>query len=111
MILVALFSIAMVIVSYTFVLTLAAACVLLPYWLMTSTDSANGQLVLLFLFGVAIAGAIVWSVIPRPDKFKAPEPLPEECQHPRLFAELENIAAALNEPMPSEVYLIGDLNA
>jgi Zn-dependent protease with chaperone function len=111
MVLVALFSVAMVIVSYAFVLSLAAACVLLPYWLMTSTSSANGQLVLLFLFGVAIAGAIVWSVIPRPDKFKAPGPLLEKSEHPRLFAELESIAAALNEPMPREVYLIGDLNA
>ena len=111
MILVALFSIVAVILSYVFVLALAAACVFLPYWLMTSTSSANGQLVLLFLFGIVIAGAIVWSVIPRPDKFKAPGPLLEKSQHPRLFAELENIAATLNEPMPRDVYLIGDLNA
>ena len=111
MILVALFSIAMVILSYVFVLALAAVCVFLPYWLMTSTESANGQLVLIFLFGIAIAGAILWSLFPRPDKFTAPGPVLDKSQHPRLFAELENIAAALNEPMPREVYLIGDLNA
>ncbi len=111
MIMVALFSIAAVILSYVFVLALAAACVLLPYWLMTSTGSPNGQLVLVFLFGIAIAGAIIWSVIPRPDKFQAPGPLLEKSQHPRLFVELENIAAALNEPLPRDVYLIGDLNA
>ena len=77
MVLVALFSIAMVILSYVFVLALAALCVFLPYWLMTSTESANGQLVLLFLFGIAIAGAILWSLFPRPDKFKAPGPVLE----------------------------------
>ncbi|HKF00728.1 MAG TPA: M48 family metalloprotease [Candidatus Sulfotelmatobacter sp.] len=111
MILVALFSIAMVVLSYVFVLALAAACVLLPYWMMTSTESANGQLVLLFLFGIAIAGAMLWSLVPRLDKFKAPGPVLDKSQHPFLFAELENIAGALNEPMPREVYLIGDLNA
>src|SRR5262252_2915870 len=111
MILVALFSIAMVVLSYVFVLALAAACVLLPYWMMTSTESANGQLVLLFLFGIAIAGAMLWSLFPRPDKFKAPGPVLDKSQQPRLFAELENVSAALNEPMPRDVYLIGDLNA
>jgi len=111
MVIVALFSMAMVVLSYAFVLALAAACVFLPYWLMTSANSANGQLVLLFLFGIAIAGAMLWSLLPRPDKFKAPGPVLDKSQHPHLFAELENIATALNEPMPRDVYLIGDLNA
>jgi len=111
MVMVALFSMAMVVLSYAFVLALAAACVFLPYWLMTSANSANGQLVLLFLFGISIAGAMLWSLLPRPDKFKAPGPVLDKSQHPHLFAELENIATALNEPMPRDVYLIGDLNA
>src|ERR1700691_1427525 len=92
----AFLSIFMVVASYLFVILLAAACVYLPYWLMTSSDSANLQLILLFLFGVVIAGAIFWSLLPRPDKFKPPGLLIEPATQPRLFAELENIASSLH---------------
>jgi heat shock protein HtpX len=107
----AFLSIFMVVASYVFVILLAAACVYLPYLLMTSASSSNGQLILLFIFGIIIAGAMLWSLVPRPDNFKAPGLLIERETQPRLFAELENIASALNEPMPREVYLIGDVNA
>jgi Zn-dependent protease with chaperone function len=107
----AFLSIFMVMASYVFVILLAAACVYLPYWLMTNASSSNGQLILLFIFGIIIAGAMLWSLLPRPDKFTAPGILIEPGTQPRLFAELENIASALNEPMPREVYLIGDVNA
>lgn len=107
----AFLSIFMVVASYLFVILLAGACVYLPYLLMTSASSSNGQLILLFIFGILIAGAMLWSLVPRRDKFKAPGLLIERETQPRLFAELENIASALNEPMPREVYLIGDVNA
>jgi Zn-dependent protease with chaperone function len=107
----AFLSIFMVVASYVFVMLLAATCVYLPYLLMTGASSSNGQLILLFVFGIIIAGAMLWSLVPRPDKFKAPGLLIERETQPRLFAELENIASALSEPMPREVYLIGDVNA
>lgn len=107
----AFLSIFMVVASYLFVIILAGACVYLPYWLMTNAQSANGQLILLFIFGAIIAGAMLWSLLPRPDKFKPPGLLLEAASQPRLFAELQNIASSLNESMPSEVYLIGDVNA
>ena len=107
----AMLSIAMVIVSYIFMLAVAAACVLLPYWIIASTESPNGQVVLALLFGIAIAAAILWSLVPRRDKFQAPGLVLDKAQQPRLFDELSGIAASLNEPMPREVYLIGDVNA
>jgi heat shock protein HtpX len=85
--------------------------VYLPYLLLSSSDSAGTQSLLLLVFGVAIAGGLLWSLVPRADKFTAPGPLLDRAQHPRLFAELDAIAASLNEPMPSEVYLIGEVNA
>jgi heat shock protein HtpX len=106
----AILSIFMVVASYLFVLLLAAASVGLPYLLMTKSGFSL-QLVLLFLFGVVIAATMIWSLLPRPDKFKPPGLLLDAATQPRLFAELENIAAALNEPLPREVYLIGDMNA
>jgi heat shock protein HtpX len=107
----ALLSIVMVIASYVFVLLLAASCVYLPYLLVVESETPGLQTLLLLLFGIIIAATILWSMIPRRDKFKAPGLLLDRATQPRLFAELENIAGSLNEPMPTEVYLIGDVNA
>ncbi len=107
----ALLSVFMVVVSYLFVIGLAAACVYLPYLIVSNSESPGAQVIVLFVFGIVIAAAMLWSLLPRFDKFKAPGLLLERSSQPRLFAELENIAAALNQPMPREVYLIGDVNA
>jgi heat shock protein HtpX len=107
----ALFAAAMVVGSYVFVIVLAAACVYLPYRILFGTDSANPWFFALFLFGILIAATMLWSLIPRRDRFEAPGLLLDRSTQPRLFAELESISAALNEPMPQEVYLIGAANA
>jgi len=107
----ALFSIFMVVASYVFVFALAGACVYLPYLIISNMESPDFRIILLFLFGIVIAGAMLWSLVPRRDRFEAPGLLLDRESQPRLFAELESIAASLNEPMPREVYLIGDVNA
>lgn len=59
-----------------------------------------------------IAGmAILWSVLPRFDKFVAPGPALTAQQDPRLFAEIETVARSVDQAPPSEVYLIPDVNA
>ena len=55
--------------------------------------------------------AILWSVLPRIDKFEAPGPQLTRDQHPRLFQELEGVAASVGQAMPEEVYLVPDVNA
>lgn len=107
----AVLAMAMVIGSYGFVLLLAAACVGLPCFFVLNSESPNIQILLMLLFGIVIAGAMLWSLIPRRDKFEAPGMLLERSSHPRLFAELENVADALSEPLPTEIYLIGAPNA
>ena len=108
----ALLAIVMVIGSYLFILVLAASCVYLPYLVLSNTEeSPSGTVVILFLFGIVIAAAMLWSLIPRRDKFIAPGMLLDRSSFPRLFAEIDSIAAALNEPVPRDVYLIGDANA
>src|SRR5579864_5312728 len=107
----ALLAIVMVIASYVFVIVLAAACVYLPYWIIANAEHAPGQVLLLLLGGIVIAAAMLWSLVPRRDVFEPPGPLLERSSHPRLFAELEQIAASLNEPLPREVYLMGEVNA
>ena len=101
----------MVVASYLFVLLLAAACVYLPYLIFFHSESPGFQTLVLFIFGIVIAGAMLWSLIPRRDKFSSPGLLLDRSGQPRLFAELDGIAAALNEELPCEVYLIGDANA
>lgn len=107
----ALLAITMVVVSYLVIVLLAVACVYLPYLAFTSTEHPPAQLGLLVLCGVVVAATILWSLVPRRDKFEAPGLLLEPSGHPRLFAELHAIAASLNEPLPREVYLVGQVNA
>ncbi len=107
----ALLAILMVIASYVVIVTLAAACVYMPYLLLTNISSAHFQVLALFLGGIAAAGAMLWSLVPRPEKFEAPGLLIERSEHPRLFEEIDDIAGALDEPVPREVYLIGQVNA
>jgi heat shock protein HtpX len=107
----AVFAVAMVAGSYVFIVLLAAACVYVPYLILFRADSFALQSLLLFLFGIVIAATMLWSLIPRRDKFEAPGMLLERSTQPRLFRELDGIAAALNEELPREVYLISAANA
>jgi heat shock protein HtpX len=107
----ALLGLAMVLLSYTFILATAAVCVYLPYLLLANTESFNFQVLVLLLCGVAMAGAMVWSLVPRRDNFENPGPLIDRSSHPLLFAEMDQIADALNEPVPAEVFLIPQVNA
>lgn len=64
------------------------------------------------IFAIVAAGMILWSILPRIDRFKAPEPRLEEANQPELFAVLRGISAATGEEMPAEVYLLGgEVNA
>jgi hypothetical protein len=91
----------MVVVSYLFILLLAVACVYLP-WLVVM-NVVNFQTLALFVPGVIVAASVLWSLVPRRDKFAAPGLPLERTSHPRLFAELDRIAGALQEPLPREV--------
>jgi hypothetical protein len=107
----AILAILMIIASYVFVILLAAACVLLPYYVLHRAESPGFAIMALFVFGVAIAAAMLWLLIPRHDKFTPPGPLLDRSSHSRLFAEIDGIAAALEEPVPHEVYLTAEVNA
>ena len=71
----------------------------------------NAQMFVLLFGGVLVAGALLWSMAPRRDHFKAPGLLLDRSSQPALFQEIDAIAAALNEQAPGEVYLVGQPNA
>jgi heat shock protein HtpX len=100
-----------VVFSYVFTLFLAVAAAYLPYLLLTHTTAFNVQVLALFLGGIVVAATMIWSLIPRRDRFTPPGPLLSREEQPRLFAEIEQIAGAFNEPMPTAVYLTPEVNA
>ena len=104
-------SLLMVVVSYAVMLGIAALCVYGPYLLIANDSGLHFQVVILLLGGVGMAGVLLWSIAPRPEKSEAPGMLLTKEAQPQIFAELEEISSALGEPMPKEVYLIGDANA
>jgi Zn-dependent protease with chaperone function len=79
--------------------------------MLTAQNGAGIQVLLLFLCGVVMAGTMLWSLVPRREKFTPPGPRLEAARHPRLFAEIHRLATSLNEPPPQEVYLIPEVNA
>ncbi|MGN6110175.1 MAG: M48 family metallopeptidase [Kofleriaceae bacterium] len=57
------------------------------------------------------AGIVVWSVLPRWDRFEPPGPEITEAQHLELFAEIRRVSEATGEQMPAHVYLVLEVNA
>lgn len=93
-----------------YILAVAIACALLyiPYAEMVYAHRIHLKIALVCVVG---ALAILWSVIPRIDKFDSPGPQLTRDQHPRLFEEIEGVAKSVNQEMPAEVYLVPDVNA
>jgi Zn-dependent protease with chaperone function len=106
---------AAVILSYLFAIGVALACFALPVVMFVyfPMGSANGIVyrLLLSAFGIVAGGTVLWSLIPQKNKVDINGVLIDLKREKRLGNEIEAIAAALDEPMPSEVYLLGEANA
>lgn len=93
---------------YALALGVAGLLVWLPFFEVASTGRIHLKLALLCVVG---AGIIVWSVLPRWDRFVAPGPRLEPSKHPELFAEIARVAKATEQAPPADVYLVHDVNA
>jgi Zn-dependent protease with chaperone function len=67
--------------------------------------------VLIGLACFVAAAVVIWSVLPRFDRFEPPGPEIAEDEQPALFAEIRAIAAATGQQMPVHVYLVAEVNA
>ena len=65
----------------------------------------------LTIFAVVTALVILWSILPRFDRFVAPGPRLAPESQPELFDAVRGVAEATAEAMPAEVYLVPDVNA
>jgi heat shock protein HtpX len=101
-------AIALTVGFYLLVLALAVGLVALPCleWLKLHSIHAN----LLFPCLLA-ASATVVAALPRRIPTRSPGPRLPAGQQPRLHRFVEEVARACGEPMPSEIFLIPDLNA
>jgi len=112
----AVFAIALMVGFYVLAIAVAAALVLLGWGILALLPSVRiGKAMLLMLLAagacVVAAGIVLWSVLPRIDRFKPPGPEIKAGDHPRLFAEIRAVVAATGQRMPDHVYLVSDVNA
>lgn len=104
----ALLAVALMIGFYAMALGIVAFC----YGVSAALVLGGGSIPVKLIFILVLAGSVVlWSVIPRWDSFTAPGPRLEESEHPRLFGVLQDVARATGQPMPSDVYVVDDVNA
>src|SRR5262245_55623404 len=86
---------------YAFALGIAAALLWIPYEAFIYDVRLPIKLVVVCL---GFAGAILWAIVPRFDRFVPPGPVLAEHDVPELFAVLRDIARVTAQEMPVEVY-------
>jgi heat shock protein HtpX len=99
----ALLAVALTVGFYVLALGLIAALVAIVF-----IPDVPGRVLGFCLFGAVL---IAISIIPRPSRFTPPGPLLNPAGQPRLFATLDEVARAVGEPMPAEVYITPEVNA
>jgi heat shock protein HtpX len=93
---------------YVLALVMAGLLLYIPYAEMAYAGRLHLRLTLFCLVG---AGLILWSVLPRWDRFTSPGPQLLPNEQPDLFKALGEIAAATGQPLPAEVYATAEMNA
>ena len=104
-----------IVFSYVFTLALGIVCIAAPMPLYVRLASANQSLQVQGLFviagGLMVGVTILWSLVPRRERFVPPGVRLELREQAGLAALIEEIARALGERMPDETYLTSDVNA
>jgi Zn-dependent protease with chaperone function len=93
---------------YALALAVAGGLIYLAYLDVTVSDRVHGKVVIFCVLGGL---SVLWAIIPRPDRFDPPGPRVHPADEPALFKVLEEVAAATQQAMPSEVYMVNDVNA
>jgi heat shock protein HtpX len=71
-----------------------------------------GRINLQITLGCGIGAiAILWSILPRFERFKVPGARLQPEDHPLLFKLIQSVAQRMDQELPKEVYLIAEVNA
>jgi Zn-dependent protease with chaperone function len=93
---------------YAIALGLAAVLLWIPYAEWTHLHRVNARVA---GFCVLTAIALIWAVLPRADTFTAPGLWLDAESSPQLFSAIRSVADATQQSMPSEVFLVNEVNA
>ena len=93
---------------YGLALAMSAFLLFLIYAEFVIIKRVNAQLTLVALVG---AGTILWSILPRWDRFVAPGPRLDPKRYSELFAQVRAIARQVGQKMPADIYVVPDVNA
>lgn len=104
----ALMAVALMIGFYLLALGISAALVYIPYAEWRFAGRLHARLAFFSLGGAAL---ILWSIVPRPDRFEPPGPRLAPDKQPRLFDLIRRVAHATGQALPVEVYAVPDMNA
>jgi Zn-dependent protease with chaperone function len=104
----AMLAVALMIGFYVFALAIALGLLWIPYAEFAYVHRIHPKLAIVC---VGAALAILWALVPRPDRFEAPGPRLDERSHPKLFGIINQVAAATQQQPPADVYLLNEVNA
>lgn len=104
----ALMAVLLMVGFYAFALAISVGLIWIPYAEYVYAGRLHFKLAAVCL---GAAGAILWSLIPRIDRFKAPGPRLLPANAPGLFALVSEIASGTSQQEPAEIYLLNDVNA
>jgi heat shock protein HtpX len=93
---------------YGLALAVVALMLFIVYAQIALDNHINIRLTLACLI---VASVVLWSILPRIDRFVSPGPRLEPTENPDLFREVEDIAEKIEQRAPDDVYLISDVNA
>lgn len=93
---------------YGLALGMVAGLAWLIYHDLTASERVHARLV---VGGSIAAGVILWSVLPRRDRFPDPGVRLQPTAQPKLFTLIRQVAEATGQAMPAEVFLVSDVNA
>lgn len=96
---------------YLLAVAMAGLLLLIPYAGLRFGVQSNFWILAFYFSCVAAAALILWSVVPRPERFKAPGPKLTPRSDPRLFEEFLRLARDLGQKAPREAYLMPDITA
>jgi len=91
---------------YLLAVTTALVLLFVPYYQLTH-DGVQGITVFCVISGLAI----LWSILPRFDRFKAPGPRLTEQAQPELFQLVRRVSQATGQTMPADIFLLPEVNA
>ena len=98
-------AVALVVGFYALALSVAGILIYVP--LVAAERERQSPLVILWL----AAGVVLWSVFPRRRRFEPPGALLSRAKEPGLFALVDEVARAADQPRPAEVYIVREMNA